>query len=106
MNEKIAEINVKVLSQTKEILEDIAKTGGLSIGEVIDRMALRFCPDNVDDAHLLILEYILIITERLTREQLDATMLKVLEGLESSCVESEPNELTTTFKRVIDKLSN
>lgn len=106
MNEKIAEINVKVLTKSKEILENIAETGGLSIGEVIDRMVLKFCPDNVEDAHLLILEYILIITEHLTREQLDETMLKVLTVLESACVNDEPNELTTTFKRVIDKLND
>ena len=106
MNEKLAEINVTVVSKTKEILEGIAETAGLSVGEVIDRMVLKLCPENVDDAHLLILENILITTKCLTREQLDETMLKVLKVLESACVGDEPNELTTTLKRVVDKLNN
>lgn len=106
MNEKIAEINVKVMAKTKEVLEDIAETGGLSIGEVIDRMALKLCPDNADDAHVLILENILINTSRLNGEQSDEAVLKVLKVLESACVDDMRNELTTTLKSVIDKLEN
>ena len=106
MNEKITEINVRVMTKTKEVLEDIAKTGGLSIGEVIDGLTLKLCPDNADDAHVLILENILINTGRLTGEQSDEALLKVLKVLESACVDDMRNELTETLKRVIDKLEN
>lgn len=104
MNEKIAEINVKVMSKTKEVLEDIAETGGLSIGEVIDRLVLKLSPDDVDTAHVLILENILITTSRLTQEQSDEAILKVLKVLGDACVEDMRNEMGERFKSVIDKL--
>ena len=106
MNEKVVEINVKVMGKTKEVLEDVAETGGLSIGEVIDRLVLKLSPDDVDTAHLLILENLLITTSRLTQEQSDEAILKVLKVLEDACVEDMRNELTETLKSVIDKLSN
>lgn len=105
MNKKLEEINVTVVSKTKEILEGIADTSGLSVGEVIDRMVSKVCPENVDDAHLLILENIIITTSCLTQKQLDETMIKVLKVLESACVEDESEELHTTLTRVVDKLS-
>ena len=106
MDDKTTDMNINVVSKTKEILEDIADTSGLSVGEVIDRMVLKVCPDNVDDAHLLILENILITTKCLTQKQLDETMIKVLKVLESSCVDDESKELRTVITRVVDKLSN
>lgn len=106
MNEKIAEINVKVMAKTKEVLESIAETGGLSVGEVIDRLVLKLSPDDVDIAHVLILENILINTSRLTREESDAAILKVLKVLESACVEDMRNEMGERFKKIIDKLED
>ena len=106
MNEKVVEINVKVMSQTKEVLDVIAKTGGLSIGEVIDRLTLKLSPDDVDEAQILILENLLITTSRLTQEQSDEVVLKVLKVLGSACVEDMRNEMGERFKRVIDKLEN
>ena len=106
MNEKIAEINVKVMGKTKEVLEDIAETGGLSIGEAIDRLTLKLSPDDVDTAQILILENILITTSRLTQEQSDEAILKVLKVLGSACVEDMRNEMGERFKKIIDKLSD
>ena len=106
MNEKVVEINVKVMSKTKEVLEDIAETGGLSIGEVIDRLVLKLCPDDVEEAHILILENILINTSRLTQEQSDEAVLKVLKVLESACVEDMRNEMGERFKKIIDELED
>lgn len=91
MSAKLSEINATVITRTKEILEGIAETGGLTIGEVIDRMVLKHSPDDPQTAAMLMLDNILVTTHNLNQEQLNEAIIKVLEVLGSSSVKNENN---------------
>ena len=102
MTNKLAEINAKVLPTTKEALEGIADAGGLSIGEVIDRMMVKLSPEDAHDAALLILDNLLIATKRLNPEQLKEAILKFLKVLEGSF---EDEEIISTTKGIVEKIN-
>lgn len=77
MSQNTTKITATVLRKTKETLEDNSRITGLSVGEVIDRFALRFKPHTPEVAAILIFEYILIALQGLESEQIP----KALEGV-------------------------
>jgi len=105
MEKKLAEINATVIPKTKETLEALATASGLSIGEVIDRMLLAVSPSDVNDAYLLILDQLLITTQRLEHDQFNEVVLMVLNALEDAFAEDEPEEIVKTLKSIVNKLS-
>lgn len=105
MEKKLAEINATVVPKTKETLEALATASGLSIGEVIDRMLLAVSPSDVNDAYLLILDQVLIATQRLEHDQFNEVILMVLKALEDAFAKDEPEEIVSTLKNVVNKLS-
>lgn len=105
MGTKLAEINAKVVPKTKETLEALANASGLSVGEVIDRMLLAVSPSDVNDAYLLILDQVLIATQRLEHDQFNEVILMVLKALEDAFAKDEPEEIVSTLKNVVNKLS-
>ena len=105
MGNKLAEINATVVPKTKETLEVLANASGLSVGEVIDRMLLAVSPSDVNDAYLLILDQVLIATQRLEHDQFNEVVLMVLKALEDAFAKDEPEEIVSTLKNVVNKLS-
>lgn len=105
MGNKLAEINATVVPKTKETLEVLANASGLSVGEVIDRMLLAVSPSDVNDAYLLILDQVLIATQRLEHDQFNEVILMVLKALEDAFAKDEPEEIVSTLKNVVNKLS-
>ena len=105
MENKLAEINVTVVSKTKETLEALASASGLSVGEVIDRMLLAVSPSDVNDAYLIILDQLLIATQRLEADQFNEVILMVLKALEDDFAKDEPEEIVSTLKNIVEKLT-
>ena len=105
MGNKLAEINATVVSKTKETLEALASASGLSVGEVIDRMLLAVSPSDVNDAYLIILDQLLIATQRLEADQFNEVVLMVLKALEDAFAKDEPEEIVSTLKNIVEKLT-
>ena len=105
MNKELVEIKAMVTPKTKEVIDSITDLIGLTAGEIIDKMVTKASPADVEEAHLIILESVLIATRRLTQEESDRAVLKALKVLESACVGEEQAELDMTLERVIDNLS-
>lgn len=105
MEKKLMELNTTVRMESKEILDALSDASGLSVGEVIDRMLLAVSPSDVNNAFLLILDQVLIATQRLNQEQFNEVILKVLKSLEDAFAKDEPEEIVSTLKRIVEKLS-
>lgn len=105
MEKKLMELNNTVRMESKEILDALADASGLSIGEVIDRMLLAVSPSDVNNAFLLILDQVLIATQRLNQEQFNEVILKVLKSLEDAFAKDEPEEIVSTLQGLVEKLS-
>lgn len=105
MEKKLMELNTTVRMESKEILDALADASGLSVGEVIDRMLLAVSPSDVNNAFLLILDQVLIATQRLNQEQFNEVILKVLKSLEDAFAKDEPEEIVSTLKKIVEKLS-
>ena len=74
----LVQIEATVMRQTLGSLLRSVEETGLSIGEVIDRLALHMKPTRPEFALQLILEEIRIILSDLPGEQKDATLCEVL----------------------------
>ena len=98
MNDKLNELSVTVCKETRQTLDALASSSGLTLGEVLDRMVLAVSPSKVDNAHLLILDQILIATNRLNQEQFNEVILKVLKTLEEAFSQNEHDEIINPQK--------
>ena len=105
MDDRLNELNITVCKETKDILDALSKASGLSAGEVIDRMILAVSPSNTEKAYLLILDQILIATQRLNHEQFNEVILMVLKALEDAFAKDEPEEIVSTLKNIVEKLT-
>lgn len=105
MNNKLLELNATICKETKEILDALTETSGLSVGEVLDRMILAVSPADVNNAYLLILDQILIATQRLNQEQVNEVILMLLKSFEDAFSKDEPEEIVATLGRVVEKMS-
>ncbi len=105
MNNKLLELNATICKETKEILDALTETSGLSVGEVLDRMILAVSPADVNNAYLLILDQILIATQRLNQEQFNEVILMLLKSFEDAFSKDEPEEIVATLGRIVEKMS-
>lgn len=105
MDDRLMELNTTVCKETKEVLDALSDASGLSAGEVIDRMILAVSPSNVEKAYLLILDQLLIATQRLNHEQFNEVVLMVLKALEDAFAKDEPEEIVSTLQGLVEKLS-
>ena len=105
MDDRLIELNTTVCKETKEVLDALADASGLSAGEVIDRMILAVSPSTAEKAYLLILDQLLIATQRLNHEQFNEVILMVLKALEDAFAKDEPEEIVSTLQGLVEKLS-
>ena len=73
-NLKLENMEITVLSNTKEVIEKICKSIGLTSGELIDRLILRWEPQEPMCAAQLILDNIYINTRKMNNSQFDKTI--------------------------------
>lgn len=85
MNKNLRKLNVTVMRQTAEGIQLLAKEGGLSEGEVVDRLTLRFTPPDSGWAIEIIMEEISMVLASLPLEEqrnvfhlVSSTMLAML----------------------------
>lgn len=105
MDDRLMELNTTVCKETKEVLDALSDASGLSAGEVIDRMILAVSPSDAEKAYLLILDQLLIATQRLNHEQFNEVILMVLKALEDAFAKDEPEEIVSTLKNIVEKLT-
>ena len=74
-------IEATIMTKTKEALLKHCENTGLSIGEVIDRMALDFVIDTPDLAANVLCEEFVIMVVNQTEEQMQKTVHHVIASL-------------------------
>lgn len=85
MSKNLRKLNVTVMRQTAESIKLLAREAGLSEGEVVDRLTLRFTPPDSDWAVEIIMEEISMVLASLPLEEqrnvfhlVSSTMLAML----------------------------
>lgn len=85
MSKNLRKLNVTVMRQTAESIKLLAREAGLSEGEVVDRLTLRFTPPDSDWAIEIIMEEISMVLASLPLEEqrkvfhlVSSTMLAML----------------------------
>ena len=84
MSCKITELNATVLEQTKKLLEETSEKMGMPVGMILDRLVLKACPEDPQDAANLILDYICICSARLNPEAFNETIHTLVDQIEST----------------------
>ena len=105
MSNKVTELKTTVCNETKVFLEETGKSLGISAGEIIDRLVLKCCPQDAQDASLLMLDYIFLSCARLDHETFNDAIYSVLKVLENSFAEDVPDETKSTMKSILDRLN-
>lgn len=82
------EIQLTVLNITKEILNETSEKTGMTSGELIDRLVLKWEPRNPMCAAQLILDSIVIYTRKMNDEQFDKT-IAVVFGVVKECLKKD-----------------
>lgn len=80
-DEVLSKIEATVLTKTEEALSKHCENTGLSIGEVIDRMALDFTIDSPELAANVLCEEFVIMAANQTEEQVRKTAGHVIASL-------------------------
>lgn len=96
----LTEITATVLQQTKNSIEGMCEVSGLSIGEIIDRMALKWSAKDPEHAMQLILDDMIIHARDLSPEDFNLTVLGILAVLKRSLSKDEPDAI----RKVIDEI--
>ena len=84
MNGSLCELNTTVLPQTMTALGELKEATGLSEGEIIDRVLVRWQAKDPQTAAQLILDAIMIHTYLLTPEELSQSIVEVVTVLKNS----------------------
>lgn len=71
----LVEKKIKLIKKTYEEIERLAKQQHITVGEVIDRMFLQFQPTDKEMARLMLCDYLMIITSKLSDEDVTEVML-------------------------------
>ena len=93
------DLNMKVLDTTKKSLETVAEEMGVSVGELIDRMALNWEVKDSTYAAQLILEDMILHFSHLEDYQIDEALVIVLNVLKL-CDDTPTAE---NLKRAVEK---
>lgn len=96
----LTEITVTVLQQTKNSIEVVCETSGLSIGEIIDRMALNWSANDLDHTIKLILDDMVIHTRNLSPDDFNLTVIGILDVIKRSLAKDNPKAI----KKVIEEI--
>lgn len=94
------EITATVLPQTKNALENMSEVSGISVGEIIDRMTLKWSPKDPEYAAQLILDEMVIHSRYLGPEDFNRTVSIVLAVIKKSLAIDEPEAI----KKFIDEI--
>ena len=76
MNGSLCELNTSVLPQTMTALGELKEATGLSEGEIIDRVLVRWQAKDPQTAAQLILDAILIYTNQLGSDDFNKAILR------------------------------
>lgn len=103
-NNRIVEMNVKVIKETKESIEKLSEQTGMTTGEVIDRLLLTCSPTDAEMAYLFMMDNFMINTKNLSSEQFNEVLLKFLKALDSGYKENDPDEMREILDRLLEKI--
>lgn len=96
----LTEITATVLQQTKNSIEGMCGISELSMGEIIDRMALKWSAKDPEHAIQLILDDMIIHTRNLSSEDFNQTVLGILLVLKRSLSKDEPNAIKKVMEEI------
>lgn len=96
----LTEITATVLQQTKDSIEGMCEASGLSIGEIIDRMALKWSAKDPEHAMQLILDDMVIHTRDLSPEDFNLTVAGILTVLKRSLAKDEPEAIRKVLEEI------
>lgn len=74
----LKEITATVMPQTEEGLQTLMEQTGLTIGEVIDRLALQIYPEKPEQAILLAEEQVIFSLTKLTEKQTEKALTEII----------------------------
>ena len=84
MSDSLCKLSANILPQTKKSLDELKEATGLSEGEIIDRVLVRWQAKDPQTAAQLILDAIMIHTYLLTPEELSQSIVEVVTVLKNS----------------------
>lgn len=96
----LTEITATVLQQTKDSIEGMCEASGLSIGEIIDRMALKWSAKDPEHAMQLILDDMVIHTRDLSPEDFNLTVAGILAVIKMSLTKDEPDAISKVIEEI------
>ena len=103
-NNRIVEMNVKVIRETKETIEKLSEQTGMTTGEVVDRLLLTCSPTDAETAFLFMMDNFMINMKNLNSVQFNEVILKFLKTLDSGCKDNEPDEMREVLDRLMEKI--
>ena len=101
----LMQIYANVLPETKASLDKMCEVSGLSLGEIIDRMALKWHAKDPEHAAQLILDDTIIHTRDLTPEDFNLTVAIVLAVIKESLSMDEPQAIKKLLGDIETKLN-
>lgn len=84
MSDSLCKLSANILPQTKKSLDELKEATGLSEGEILDRVLVRWQAKDPQIAAQLILDAIMIHTYLLTPEELSQSIVEVVTVLKNS----------------------
>ena len=84
MSDSLCKLSANILPQTKKSLDELKEATGLSEGEILDRVLVRWQAKDPQTAAQLILDAIMIHTYLLTPEELSQSIVEVVTVLKNS----------------------
>ena len=76
----LKEIKATVMPQTAEGLQMLMEETGLTIGEVIDRLTLQMCPDDLGFAVCFAQDQVFFSISSLPEEEQEEALTKIIHG--------------------------
>ena len=98
MSDSLCKLSANILPQTKKCLDKLKEATGLSDGEIIDRVLVRWQAKDPQIAAQLILDAILIHTNQLEPDDFNKAIFEVLTLLKGSLSDTEPEEIIETIE--------
>ena len=89
MSNRLTEIQATVIADTAKSLNEMSDTAKMSIGEVIDRLTLRFTPDDYEIAANIVETEILMIFSKLPEAEVEKGLRRVTTDLLAMLVKNE-----------------
>lgn len=81
----LKEIKATVMPQTAEGLQMLMEETGLTVGEVIDRLTLQMCPDDLGFAVCFAQDQVFFSISNLPEEEQEEALTKIIIFLAGAC---------------------